>query len=224
MKNFKNSLIACSMFIVTLLSGLFTINQCFAQGMYIPVRSTIHTPYGNHTITTPHYQHMPWMYGNGGAAGPYTPVYEFTVVLKNDSTFKVKGQIMYRDSSVHYLALKGKEKKKIYVSETKQIWRKGQTGQLYTGVATDTCWLFQVVKGAINGYTFVSDPNNAQYTTAIQKGDSKIVPLTSENLLSFTGTDDAAIVKLVKAKKLAAALKAYNKKEMQKAKAEKKKS
>lgn len=195
-----------------LFAGLL-YSDVYGQGMYVPTTTRINTPYGPHNITTYHYQHMPWMYANG-TSGPMSNVYEFTVMLKNDSIFQVKGKINWQDS-VDYLNVKRRgEDLKIKVTDTKKIWRYGNnTGRQITGVATDSCWLFQSVKGAINCYAFVSEPGGIDYTIAIQEGDDgDIVALNKDNLLAITGSDDPAIMKLVNKKKLPAAIKTYNQK------------
>lgn len=194
---------------------LVLVGSCelFAQGMFIPTTTRINTPYGPMNMPSHQFVHTPWMY-SGGTAGPYSSAYEFNVVMKNDSTFKVKTKIQWMDSVDYIEVKKGKEKIKIKVTDTRQIWRRGlQTGRQIIGVATDTCWLFPTVRGAINCYSFLAEPDQINYTTAIQYGDDgKIIPLTKDNLLEITGTSDKKIMKQVKKKNLPAAVKIFNKK------------
>jgi hypothetical protein len=187
-------------------------DDLFAQGMHIPTTTRINTPYGPMNLPSQQYVRMPYMYH--GNSGPYSAKYEFNVVMKNDSTFTVKTKIQWQDSVDYIEVKKGKEKIKIKVSETKQIWRRGlQTGRQITGIATDTCWLFPTIKGAINCYSFLAEPDQIEYTTAIQYGDDgEIVPLTKDNLLEITGQNDKAIMRQVKKTNLPSAVKIFNRK------------
>jgi hypothetical protein len=196
--------------VLTILLSIFSITL-FAQGFYMPATTKINTPYGPHNITTYQYVRTPWVYSGGG---PVSSKYEFTVTLKNDSSFIVRSKIHFKDD-VDYLRIKkGGQVTKITASDTKQISRKrSDNGKQLVGIATDSCWLFQVETGAINCYSFLAEADAIAFTTAIQYGDDgEIVSLTKGNLLKITGVYDKDIMKQVKKENLPEAVRIFNKK------------
>lgn len=182
----------------------FHINCALAQG-YIPMTTQMKTPYGNVPYT--HYvpSGMPYYYNRVDLSYKY----EFSVVLKNGEEKKIKSKIHLADS-VHSLTYKENgEKKKLLPTETQEIYRYTNTGKKIAGVPTDSCWLFKVLEGKINGYSFLSEESSS-YLSAFQNGDGEILPLTKNNLLPIVG-DDPKRVKWVEKGNFAKAILDYNK-------------
>jgi hypothetical protein len=99
-------------------------------------------------------------------------------------------------------------KKRIKPRDTKQLICIFSDGSRIVGFPADSCWLFKVVKGKINGYSFL--PIKSQNITAIQAGDNApIIPLTLSNLLPLIAEDPKAKA-LAQKGKLVKALNSYN--------------
>lgn len=182
-----------------------------SYGQYnIPVTTTMRTPYGN----VPHTYYVPsprMYYGNPNSN--ISAKYEFTIVLKNDSTFSTRTRINLEDEKNHSLVVKNKKVKQTYFpADTKTISRINFDGQLLTGIAADSCWLFKCGTGKINSYSFLAEVGMG-FVIAIQEGnDGPIVPLTKENLEFIVGPDDPKIYQLIEKKKFIKAIEMYNKK------------
>ncbi len=88
--------------------------------------------------------------------------YKFKVTFKDGSVKEVKSKI-YPDTVKHanYLLFEDKtlpktdsnRRQKIYAKQTLNISRSGFGDAEITGIATDSCWRFQVVSGKINAYS-----------------------------------------------------------------------
>lgn len=183
---------------------VFIISLSFAQ--FVPVPSTIRTPYGNVQSTTYHY--MPMNYYNVGQA---SVKYMFTVVLKSDSVFIVKARIDVSEKQ-HVLPVKtGEGKRDIFPDNTKQIYRETSTGKKIVGLPADSCWLFKAVTGKINAYSHLAETGYS-YIIAIQDGDQEpIIPFTRKNLEAMVGTpEDPKVLSLIEKGKLVKALEMYN--------------
>jgi hypothetical protein len=74
------------------------------------------------------------------------PLYDFTVVLINDSIIKDKGRINIYDS-VH-----------------------SPDGMKISGVPNDSCWLFKTEIGKVNLFSCIAEPNT-EMITAMQVGN-----------------------------------------------------
>ena len=163
-----------------LLVAMFTFLQIkigIAQG-YIPMTTQMKTPHGNVPYTYYVPSGMNYYYGRGSIS----VMYEFNAVLKNGEQKIVKSKINLQDS-VHSLSYKENgEKKKLLPTETTEIYRFTQGGKKITGIATDSCWLFKVVEGKINGYSFLS-AESSEYLSAFQLEEGEILPLTKDNLM-----------------------------------------
>jgi hypothetical protein len=193
-----------SLYITTLFIICLQIIDASGQG-YIPVTTQMRTPYGNvpHTYYVP--SGMNYYYGRGSISVKY----DFNVVLKNGEQKIIKSKINLQDS-VHSLTYKENgEKKKLLPAETTEIYRFTQNGKKIAGVATDSCWLFKVVEGKINGYSFLSEVSTS-YLSAFQAGDGEILPLTKDNLMLVVG-DDPKRVKWVEKGNYAKAILDFNK-------------
>lgn len=98
--------------------------------------------------------------------------YTFKVTMIDGSVITVKSRI-YADSirNQSYLvdndASHPNQKYKVYCNQTRQIIcvDKG-----ITGMATDTCWMFKVVEGNINAYSFLPEIDGPFSLLAIQTG------------------------------------------------------
>lgn len=172
---------------------------------YIPVTSTIKTPYRN--VNTTSYRYVPMYYGSGPASIKYT----FTIELNSDSTPTSKTRIDVSEKQ-HSLQVKTDTGKKTVIpSDTKQIYRLTSEGKMLTGQPADSCWLLKAVAGKINAYSHLAEEGYS-YIIAIQDGDrSPILPMTRKNLEPMIGTtDEPRIMKLIEKGKLVKALEMYN--------------
>jgi hypothetical protein len=98
------------------------------------------------------------------------PLYDFTVVLINDSIIKDKGRINIYDS-VHSITFKEKGKKETYKpSDTKELFRITPDGMKISGVPNDSCWLFKTEIGKVNLFSCIAEPNT-EMITAMQVGN-----------------------------------------------------
>jgi hypothetical protein len=192
-----------------LLTFVFVVaaySSCFSQ-MSIPVTSTIRTPYGN----VPHTYYVPgprMYYGEPNISAKY----QFHITLNNDSTFMARTMInLPKEKENHSITIKSKkERTTLYPADTKSISRTTSDGMRLVGIPADSCWLFKTSKGKINSYSFVAEPG-MDYVIAIQNGnDGPIVPLTKDNLLAITGTENEKVAKLIEKGKLIKAIEFYN--------------
>jgi len=139
-----------------------------------------------------------------------TRVYEFNVILKNDSSFKTMSKILFDNGGKTYVSAKMlADKNEIYPSDTDFIFGKIGADTWLKGVPADSCWLFKCDEGKINSYSFVPE-QGTNLIIAIQKGeDGPILPLTKDNLLSLMA-DDPKALKLAERNKLTNAIFQYN--------------
>jgi hypothetical protein len=188
---------------IQILAFVALSNGLFAQYMYVP--QTISTPYGN--VTTQRAVYMPMNYGNYGTVNPK---FEFTITLKNDSVLTFKSRIETTDKKMYVLQKKKRVKRKIFSSETKEIYAYHASYGRLKGIVTDSCWYFKAHSGTINSYTVLPtiDKNAA---IAMQQGDDgPIIPINKKNLEAITGTDDPKIVKWLSQYKYAKVIAYYN--------------
>jgi hypothetical protein len=185
--------------------GAFIFTTGISVAQFVPVPSTIKTPYGNVQSTTYHY--MPMNYYNVGQA---SVKYAFTVVLQSDSVFTAKARIDVSKKQ-HVLPVKTREgKRDIFPGNTKQIYRETSTGKKIVGMPADSCWLFKSVTGKINAYSHLAEVGYS-YIIAIQDGDrAPILPFTRKNFEAMIGTADKKVLKLIEKGKLLKALQAYD--------------
>ncbi|MGZ3752958.1 MAG: hypothetical protein ACXVA2_03080 [Mucilaginibacter sp.] len=130
--------------------------------------------------------------------------YKFTVKLKDGTVKEVKSKI-YPDTVKHanYLLFEDKSlpksdsnrHQKIYANQTLSISRPLFEEKLLTGIATDSCWLFKVVTGKINAYSYLSEIDMVDGFTLVgfQTGDNaNIQKLTPEALEPIIKNDEKA--------------------------------
>ena len=133
---------------------------------------------------------------NMGSSKPgiaYTSeIQEYRVVLKDSTEMSILSKI-YIDSTAHsYIIYSEKASatsnflvdKKLYSRNTLNIVRlKSKTRASIDGRATDSCWLFKVIEGKINLYSFLPDViNNAQYFKAMQIDNGVMEPFNEQKL------------------------------------------
>jgi len=188
------------------LVSIYFVHVASAQ-FFTPVTTQIRTPYGN----VPHTYYVPSVYRYYNLGG-ISQKYEFTVVLTNEEELTFKAAIKLNDS-IHSLTYKKRGAKRVITpQETREVFRLTRDGKKITGIPTDSCWLFKVVEGRINGYSYLAS-ESAEYLSAFQVGDGEILPLTKENLLPIV-KDDPKRVKWVEKGGLGKAIVHYNKTEI----------
>ncbi|HEY5408132.1 MAG TPA: hypothetical protein VIJ92_13640 [Ginsengibacter sp.] len=144
--------------------------------------------------------------------------HNFIVVLSNDSTITIFGKIN-SDSSLQYLRWEDKSVgkkdtarfKRIYPYQTKSIIRNDRNSVQFSGIATDTCWLFTAVAGAINCYSPVADEDLTKgYIRYIQKNNGPLLEMSADNLREMLQDNDKALNFFIR-KKYDKAISKYNK-------------
>jgi hypothetical protein len=141
-------------------------------------------------------------------------------VMFNDGTERLATGIIKTDSSSYYLLLENKtfakkdsaRYQKIRPSQTESIFRTDiNEGGEYKGIATDSCWLFKKIEGAVNAYTPSPEDNIADSSiTYFQKGDTTpLIKMSQKNIETVLG-DDGKALKLAKKKRYLKAILKYN--------------
>jgi len=186
----------------------FFLFASMAKGqIMVPQTTTMSTPYGN--VTTTQYMHMPMYYGQRGAV---SSKYNFTLVLKGDSTVQANNaRIDIKEKTHHFKVKSGKQKFAIKPSDTKEVFRLTSGGKKLSGIPADSCWLFKAVTGTINGYSYLAETGYS-YIIAIQDGEeAPIIPLTKKNLETMIGTlGNEKVMKHLEKKRLISALEEFN--------------
>ena len=128
--------------------------------------------------------------------------FDFKVFLKDGSVKEVKSKI-YPDTANHssYLLLVDKKypkndpnrEQRIYAKQTSKILRYNE-GLPVIGISADSCWLFKVLEGKINAYSFLSELNEVSDVTVIafQYADGDIKKLTPNDLEPIIKSDEKA--------------------------------
>ena len=166
---------------------------------------------------------------NRGFFNPFSRDYNYEyryVIIMADSSKKQVYSKIYLDTAKHknYLLFVDKSlpetdsnrTRKIYPGETRSIERSGvMEDKWYKGMPKDTCWMFKVISGSINAYSFLSEADNSKYTpgtlVSIQKNDGPILKLNEENLLPMISNDsDPDIQEYIQEKNYYKAIKKYN--------------
>lgn len=117
---------------------------------------------------------------------------EYSVVLKDSTQMQLLSKIYLDSTGRTYLKYEAKTSensnllidKKLYCNNTLNILRlETKRKASVEGIVTDSCWLFKVLKGKINIYSFIPDLNvNSSYIKAIQIGDGNIESLNEQRL------------------------------------------
>jgi hypothetical protein len=150
---------------------------------------------------------------NAGKSGSKLPRYfedEFKITLKNDSIVSGKCSFDAR-GSIHTITtvIKNGNPTTYRPTDTKQVMV-GKGRDVIVGYASDSTWLFNFIKGKINGYARLPMPmEDFTYIRFIQKGDGPILKLTLENLKPMV-SDNKKVMAEVERLKLWQSIKAYN--------------
>jgi hypothetical protein len=148
--------------------------------------------------------------------GPYAPPikdmksrpYSFFVLLKDNTSFTANTKIDI-DGKVHTItAMINGLPTLIKPAATRSLSRHTSEGRQLLGIAADSCWLFQVIKGRINAYYFLSE-QSAINISHIQKGTGPIVPFSPDNLKAMTEFD-AEVDELIFRQKYVKAITIFN--------------
>lgn len=141
-------------------------------------------------------------------------------IMFNDATQIMAIGTIKTDSSSYYLLVENKtfakmdsgRYRKILPSKTEYICRTDMNnGAEYKGIATDSCWLFKKIEGAVNAYTpspedFIRDTS----ITYLQKGDNTpLIKMSQEKIENIVG-DDPKALKLAQKKDTLKAILKYN--------------
>jgi len=143
--------------------------------------------------------------------------YDFTITLRDNTTREVTSAI-YTDTVAKkcFIVLIDKKYKKsdpnrykkIYPSQTlnltcalEQNGKDDMTaGQQFRGIPKDTCWMFKVISGRINAYSFLVINENILFypetIVGIQLNDGPIVQFNEANLKSMIINDSHAMESL----------------------------
>jgi hypothetical protein len=163
--------------------------------------------------------------------------YNFEVFLRDSTKLEVTSG-MYTDSVTkrHFIVIVDKKfkksdtnrYKKIYPAQTLYIQRniairgpvlihnniKAPPPVYYKGAANDTCWMFKVLSGAINVYSFSGEEDGLYFDeasiVAIQLNNGPILNFNEENLKLMVG-DDINSLESIKKKSYFKAIKKFNK-------------
>ena len=174
------------------------------------------------------------MMANLNGNNAYNRKYTFTVTFKDSSTKQIKSRF-YRDTTVkkNYLLFVDKSyprsdsnrNKKIYPSQTINISREivteivsvdrrgGKVRSIaFNGIPSDSCWMFKVVSGPINAYSYLSETDeftSPESMVGIQLDGGPIVKCDADNLKKMVGIDSDAL-KQINKKNYYKAIKKYN--------------
>ncbi|AYL95049.1 hypothetical protein [Mucilaginibacter celer] len=175
------------------------------------------------------------MLGMRGGDITYNFKYTFTVTMADGTTKEVNSKI-YVDTSLHknYLLFVDKSlpktdsnrNQKIFPEQTKEISRNvalisgnikkadfATPPRYYRGIAKDSCWMFKVISGSINAYSFLSEEDGQMFNpstiVAIQLNDGAIVKFNEENLKQMVG-DDIDALEIIQRKNYMRAIKKFN--------------
>src|SRR6185295_1499471 len=111
------------------------------------------------------------------------------IVLKKDSTGIVVNSKIYLERGVYYLSDKEKSDSdhRVYANETLKIsFQDQRNGQVFEGIANDTCWLFKVISGKISLYSCYPPPDllTNECLDAFQVGEGPVQKFDPDKLRS----------------------------------------
>jgi len=121
--------------------------------------------------------------------------YTFILTMKDNSTREVHSKL-YADS-VNNRSYVMDDQQKIYCSQTRRISREDGSRQI-TGIATDSCWLFKIVSGKINAYSFLSEGAGTYSIAALQTGNSAIQVFDERELEQMINNNPKAMKAFIK--------------------------
>ncbi|MDB5022621.1 MAG: hypothetical protein JWP78_376 [Mucilaginibacter sp.] len=129
--------------------------------------------------------------------------YYLRVFFKDSTKFFVTS-FLYPDTIKHscYIVVIDKSKSKndpthtqrIYPSQTVGVVMPYQDGGYIYGKATDSCWLFRIIKGKINAYSFAPHPVDGilEPITSYQIDDDAMRNFVPADLGTIVGSDEKA--------------------------------
>ena len=133
--------------------------------------------------------------------------YPYLVTLKDGTRETVKSKI-YTDTKLHQCYLISEDKtvpkadstrryQKILPNQTKYIFRLDGDNGVGAGVARDSCWMFQVMTGSLNAYSYLSKQEGAGFDPStiigIQLNSGPIIQCNTDNLKQIIGSDANAL-------------------------------
>jgi hypothetical protein len=134
--------------------------------------------------------------------------YDFTVTMKDNSVKTVRSKIYADSLSNKSYLLDAGSGQKIYCDRTKQINRVAG-GTNVTGMATDSSWLFKIVSGKINAYSFLSESAGPFSVAAFQTGNGPVKNFDARLLEQMIGNNPKAMKAFLK-KDYLKAIEKYN--------------
>lgn len=119
----------------------------------------------------------------------HSKVYSDTVLKKNYLVY-INKKLPKSDSN---------RKKLIYPEQTLQVNRIDLVPKV-VGTPTDSCWVFRVITGKINAYSFLTDTYGitSEHLIAIQVNNGPIEPISEERLKQIMINDEKALRALEK--------------------------
>jgi hypothetical protein len=121
--------------------------------------------------------------------------YTFILTMKDNSIREVHSKL-YADS-ISNRSYVIDDQKKIYSNQTRRITREDGSKQI-TGIATDSCWLFKIVSGKINAYSFLSESAGPYSVSALQTGSGAIQSFDERALEQMISNDPKAMKAFIK--------------------------
>ncbi|HEY8782549.1 MAG TPA: hypothetical protein VIM16_13075 [Mucilaginibacter sp.] len=154
--------------------------------------------------------------------------FDFVVVLLDSTRMKITSA-MYTDSATkkRFILLVDKKYsksdtnryKRIYPSQTLYLKRdvarddESAASLYYRGKPADSCWMFKVIAGTINVYSFLSDRDFANFETSsivgMQLNDGPIMKYSDDSLKQMIDQDSDAM-RYFQKKKYLKAIRRYN--------------
>ena len=164
------------------------------------------------------------MNGLWGANGVYNEKHTFIITMLDSSKKETYSKI-YMDTVVKkmYLLLVDKNLKrsdtnrvrKIYPSQTLSIARNlippstnavrqsviPKSPVYYTGKPSDSCWMFKIISGSINAFSYLSEEDNNVFDPStivgVQLNDGPIVKCSMDNLKEMIGQTDVDALQIL---------------------------
>jgi hypothetical protein len=135
----------------------------------------------------------------------HNPTLVFKVILKDSTSREIKSKIFFDERNASYLLAEDKKLRKddpmrvqrIYPADTRAIYKVRQDGLLLpVGMPADSCWLFKVVHGKINAYSFLPATANLHtgYFKFVQKDNGDLKKLDIEVLKTMVQDNHKAMM------------------------------
>jgi hypothetical protein len=158
-----------------------------------------------------------------GTSFIYNSHYGFEILLKDSTKEKTYTAIQF-DTILRktYLVIVDKKfsksepddrYKRIYPDQTLKISRINYSDKSLIGTSKDSCWMFKIISGPINVYSYLSEEPGPTFNTAtiigIQMNDEPILAYNVDDLKKMVGEDKDALEDIEK-KDYLGAIKRYN--------------